>query len=146
MPAASDLWEHSGSVAELPRSATLGNTGWAHDTDYVFDVSFTGSSLDVSVSGSPELAITGSFGDGRFGFYNYSQPAAIYLPEPGANAGIVLAARFLTLLRRRGRLTDPLRGAYESCTSSRSPCGGPAEAARSMRSSMAADGVTLPLR
>ena len=79
-------WQHTaGEVDLITRSATLGNTGWADETEYAFNIIFTSSLIEVSVDGAVALSITptdvagvSSFGDGSFGFYNYSQEHVLY--------------------------------------------------------------------
>lgn len=92
-------WAHNPAlgVTELARGATLGSTGWADLTTYTFDIAYTASNLTVSVNGIEQFNINGSFSDGRFGFYNYSQADVTYagitdielpptpgVPEPAA--------------------------------------------------------------
>ncbi len=86
-------WAHDSSmgVTELQRGATLGSTGWEYDIDYDFDITFTPNLIEVYVNNNLELSITGSFNDGSFGFYNYSQANVLYsaidenvVPIPGA--------------------------------------------------------------
>ena len=81
---AGDFWDHSGSVTQLARGTSLGSTGWLDDTEYSFDILFTSNLIQVSVDGALELSVTSgdaglaSFGDGSFGFYNYSQEDVLY--------------------------------------------------------------------
>jgi hypothetical protein len=94
----SGAWCHEAvnNVTELQRGATLGNIGWADNTEYEFEISFTATSIVVSVDGVEELNIAGTFADGRVGFYNYSQQSVLYsaieeqaiVPEP-ATLGLV---------------------------------------------------------
>lgn len=88
-------WLHNPAfgVTELARASTLGSTGWLDRTLYTFDLEFTSSNVKVYVNGNLELDVNGSFSDGAFGFYNYSQSNVIYagiqediLPEP--NPGV----------------------------------------------------------
>lgn len=84
-----DLWCHNGSVQQLARGTTLGNVGWADNTLYDFSLEYTATSARVFVNGVLELDITGTFSNGRFGFYNYSQQSVQYAgitqdPIPGA--------------------------------------------------------------
>lgn len=76
----SGAWSHDSTdgVEELQRATTLGDTGWADNTSYSFDLIFTASLIEVMVNGSKELSITGSFSNGSFGFYNYSQGNVLY--------------------------------------------------------------------
>ncbi len=85
-----DAWGHTGSVQELQRGATLGDVGWADFTTYTFDLYYYASNVQVWVNGLKEIDISGSFANGRFGFYNYSQQQVLYagitedvLPPPG---------------------------------------------------------------
>ena len=92
----SGAWCHQGNgVTELQRGASLGSTGWVDNTTYTFDLEYTASSLKVFVNGGLQLDIAGSFTDGRFGVYNYSQSQVTYagitndplppvVPNPGA--------------------------------------------------------------
>jgi len=73
-------WCHASSdgVTELARGATLGSTGWADFTTYDFDIAYTATNVKVWVNDVLQFNIDGSFSDGRFGFYNYSQAQVIY--------------------------------------------------------------------
>lgn len=76
----SGAWSHNpvNNVTELQRGSTLGSTGWADNTTYDFDLIFTTSLIEVFVDGAKELSITGTFNNGSFGFYNYSQASVLY--------------------------------------------------------------------
>ncbi|MEM1182926.1 MAG: LamG-like jellyroll fold domain-containing protein, partial [Acidobacteriota bacterium] len=65
---------------ELQRGRTLGATGWADRTRYVFTFQTTPDRVQVRVNGVLELDVRGdfSFGSGRFGFYNFSQEFVRY--------------------------------------------------------------------
>lgn len=119
------FWGHdSGIVAgvsevtEIARATNLGATGWADNTEYDFELVFTANLIQVSVDGVLELSINpgdagiGSFDDGAFGFYNYSQASVRYsaieedpapVPEPVTLLllGLGLAAVSLTGRRRQ---------------------------------------------
>ena len=79
-------WQHTaGQVDLIERAANLGSTGWDNNTEYAFNIIFTSNLIEVAVDGITELSITpadvagvSSFGDGSFGFYNYSQPQVLY--------------------------------------------------------------------
>ncbi|MGR3323582.1 MAG: VPLPA-CTERM sorting domain-containing protein [Pseudooceanicola sp.] len=76
----SGAWCHdsANNVTELARGANLGATGWADNTEYTFDLIFTATNVQVAVNGTTELNINGSFSNGSFGFYNYSQGSVRY--------------------------------------------------------------------
>lgn len=73
-------WGHNPSfgVTELARGATLGSTGWADFTTYSFDIAYTSTNIKVWVDDVLQFDLNGSFSDGRFGFYNYSQAQVLY--------------------------------------------------------------------
>jgi hypothetical protein len=76
----SGAWLHDSSdgVQELQRGTNLGSTGWLDNTTYEFDIVFGSSLVEVFVNDVKELSIEGSFNDGSFGFYNYSQSNVLY--------------------------------------------------------------------
>ncbi|MCP5244428.1 MAG: PEP-CTERM sorting domain-containing protein [Burkholderiales bacterium] len=80
LPDGAGAWLHSSAhgVDELQRATTLGSTGWLDNTTYHFDLVFTSSLVEVFVNNVKELSITGSFNNGSFGFYNYSQAQVLY--------------------------------------------------------------------
>lgn len=126
IPTADEFWQHTdyaahtgGGLEELERGATLGATGWAFNTDYEFTFDFGPNDLEVYVNGVKQLDITGSFANGRLGFYNFSQAAVTYsaftledgsfpddpgppidVPEPGA-LGLLGLGVLAVALRRR---------------------------------------------
>lgn len=73
-----DFWQHVGSVTEVQRATNLGSTGWVDFQTYAFDLIFTSTHIQVKVDGVTELNYAGSFTDGAFGFYNYSQSTVLY--------------------------------------------------------------------
>jgi hypothetical protein len=90
-------WIHDNNVTELQRATTLGNTGWADNTTYTFDLIFTASLIEVFVDGTKELSISGMFNNGSFGFYNFSQSNVLYagITQTTAPAVPVPAALFM---------------------------------------------------
>ena len=74
-----DLFSHTGEVAEIARAATLGSTGWADNTVYEVALTYSETSLQITIDGSLEFDETGTFPDGHFGFYNFSQAAIEYV-------------------------------------------------------------------
>lgn len=109
-----NAWDHEAAlgVEELQRATNLGSSGWDDNTTYSFDLIFTSSLVQVFVNDVLEISVTGSFSDGAFGFYNFSQPNVLYagitsdVVEPPANVsapatlGITLLG-LLGLLARR---------------------------------------------
>jgi hypothetical protein len=76
--ATNSFWGHDATVTEVQRATNLGSTGWATGQTYTFDLVFTSSLIEVFVDGVKELSYSGSFTDGAFGFYNYSQSNVTY--------------------------------------------------------------------
>jgi hypothetical protein len=74
----SNLWQHTGPVTELARANTLGNTGWLDNTEYQFDITFRSNLIEVFVDGVLEFSLAGTFQDGAFGFFNFSQQNVLY--------------------------------------------------------------------
>ena len=81
-----DLWHHSGTVEEVARGATLGSTGWVIGETYDFALTFTASLIEVYVNDVLEISYSGSFSDGAFGFYNFSQNNVTYAGVEAAPA------------------------------------------------------------
>lgn len=93
--AESDFWNHTGPITEVARGTNLGSTGWADNTEYSFELTFTSTLIEVFVNDVLEISYTQAdnggniFTDGSFGFYNYSQTNVRYagiteenLPDP----------------------------------------------------------------
>lgn len=73
-----DFWGHEGVVEEVARGTTLGASGWTDLTEYAFELIFTDSLIEVWVDNVLEISYAGSFTDGGFGFYGYSQGNVTY--------------------------------------------------------------------
>lgn len=110
-------WCHdSDGVTELTRGLTLGATGWVDLTTYTFDLEYTATNLKVFVNSTLEVDLNGTFSDGRFGFYNYSQANVTYagisdailpptaVPEPSTWAMMILGFGAAGSLIRRRRM------------------------------------------
>ena len=121
LPDADEFWQHanlSGTAAssgleELARGNTLGNTGWVDFVEYEFTFDFGPNNLDVWVDGVLELSVTGTFANGRMGFYNFSQNNVVYsafevdegsFPVPTPPGLLLLFGGLLVVFGRR-RLT-----------------------------------------
>ena len=113
-----DAWQHVGNVNFIDRAATLGNIGWADNTQYLFDIIFTATNIQVFVDNVLQFDINGTFEDGSFGFYNFSQPNVRYagitedvvipdpdpptrVPEPGTLTLFGLGLAGIAFVRRR---------------------------------------------
>jgi hypothetical protein len=109
----SDAWCHdpANNVTELDRATTLGNNGWADNTEYKFKINFTSNLVEVFVNDVLEISVAGSFFDGGFGFYNYSQQSVRYagvefdvlppIPVPASLPLLLAGFAGLTTLRSR---------------------------------------------
>ncbi|WP_051882257.1 hypothetical protein [Parvularcula oceani] len=106
-------WWHdpSDGVEELARATNLGSVGWEDNTVYEFDLVFTDSLIQVFVNDILEISLEGSFMNGSFGFYNYSQANVRYgaltqavvdpIPLPGAAAFMLTGLGAAAFGRRR---------------------------------------------
>lgn len=113
------FWGHFGGVNEIARATTLGSTGWVDFTTYDFNIVHTASLIEVKVNGVVELSVSNvdagvtEFGDGAYGFYNYSQSNVEYagitqvvvpsVPEPSTLA--IFALSFMGLLLKKVKST-----------------------------------------
>lgn len=80
----SNFWDHTSGVQEIARGLNLGDTGWANNVSYSFDIIHTASLIQVKVNDVLELSVSAvqagvtEFTDGAYGFYNYSQDNVLY--------------------------------------------------------------------
>jgi opacity protein-like surface antigen len=100
------------TLTELDRATSLGSTPWQAFQTYNFELVFTSSLVQVFVDDVLELEAIGSFENGAFGFYNYSQGNVTYgaitediAPEVPLPAAALLFAPLAagTLAKRRTR-------------------------------------------
>jgi hypothetical protein len=120
IPTADEFWGHtdftshpSGGLTELARGNTLGSAPWQNDFEHQFRFLFLPTQLKVFVDGTLEFDISGTFSDGRFALYDFSQPGATFsdfearvIPEPTTIVGLLsLGAMALVafIWRRRNR-------------------------------------------
>ncbi|WDE12054.1 PEP-CTERM sorting domain-containing protein [Thalassomonas haliotis] len=109
-----DLWRHSGSdLTVLASDYTTRDSfkGWLDNTSYNFTLDFTSSGIRIDIDGSTIFDVDGSFSDGKFGFYNYSQSQVRYsgfeetvsetVPEPSTLAIFALGIMGLAVRRFR---------------------------------------------
>jgi len=102
-------WSHSGNINELERATTLGNTGWQHGIDYIFDIDFTATELNISVNGTNQFSMAGAFSNGGLAFYNFSQSVTAYqadavmvsAPEQGIAFMLSLGLLGMALARKK---------------------------------------------
>lgn len=73
-----DFWNHTGDVTELARGATLGNTGWSEFVTYDVEIAYGATNLTIHVNGIKEFDIQRTFGDGYFGWYDFSQTMGVF--------------------------------------------------------------------
>ncbi|MEM8555943.1 MAG: hypothetical protein AAGF71_14100 [Pseudomonadota bacterium] len=75
----SDAWRHRGSVEEIARANTRGDTGWADKTSYRFTADFDTDRIRLFINDTLEFDLmpdqigATAFADGSFGFYAFSQ-------------------------------------------------------------------------
>lgn len=115
------FWGHADSAGFDVLATRYGSDlGWEDNVLYDFEILYQTNRIAIEISGgafgSGETIfdIAGSFPDGRFGFYNYSQSSVRYaglteeetppserIPEPSSLALLGVAAAGLALMRRR---------------------------------------------
>ncbi|MGI9017166.1 MAG: cell wall-binding repeat-containing protein [Euzebya sp.] len=54
------------------------NTGWEDETEYRFTLHYTPSNVRIEIDGQTVFDVDGTFPEGAFGFYNYSQSDVRY--------------------------------------------------------------------
>ncbi|MBN2809918.1 MAG: PEP-CTERM sorting domain-containing protein [Deltaproteobacteria bacterium] len=87
-----NLWGHAGADISVLDTLYGSDKGWADNTVYDFTLDYSTTGITIKIDGGTIFDISGSFGDGKFGFYNYSQEKVRYaafdetttVPIPGA--------------------------------------------------------------
>ncbi len=73
-----NFWNHTGSGINVLATDYSTVNGWADNTVYGFTLDYTPTNIQIAIGGSPIFNVNGSFSDGKFGFYNYSQKKVRY--------------------------------------------------------------------
>lgn len=107
-----DLWGHSGSdLTVLASDYTTRDTfrGWLDNTSYAFTLDYSDTNIRIDIDGNTIFDVDGSFSDGKFGFYNYSQSHVRYsgfeqavsenVPEPSTLVIFALGVMGLAVRR-----------------------------------------------
>lgn len=118
------FWGHTDSAEFDVLATDFGSTrGWEDNTAYDFEILYQAGRIKIDISGGAFGAgetifdIAGSFPDGQFGFYNYSQASVRYaglteeitpppptgVPEPISLALMGIGLTGLAVLRRRNK-------------------------------------------
>ncbi|MBN4051325.1 PKD domain-containing protein, partial [bacterium AH-315-M05] len=74
------FWGHTNNPPLFDVVATNwgAGTGWVNNTTYQFTLVYTTTNTIILIDGDTIFNVTGCFKQGRFGFYNYSQPDVTY--------------------------------------------------------------------
>ncbi|MEL7339812.1 MAG: PKD domain-containing protein, partial [Bacteroidota bacterium] len=73
------FWAHDPSATCTPIDTEYGNTlGWEPNTNYDFTLLYTPTRVTILINADTIFDVPGCYEQGRFGFYNYSQPSVRY--------------------------------------------------------------------
>lgn len=115
------FWGHASSTGFNVLATHYGTTlGWVSNTEYDFSILYQASRIRIDIAGgafgtgTTIFDVAGSFPDGRFGFYNYSQQSVRYaglteeltpppIPEPATSALLLLGLGAVGALARHRR-------------------------------------------
>ncbi len=99
-----DAWNHTGSGISVLASLYGLDKGWADNTEYDFTLTYQTDRILIAIDSTTIFDVAGSFGTGKFGFYNYSQPSVKYqgfteeqAPPTGPPTGTIPAPGALLL-------------------------------------------------
>lgn len=126
IPTADELWGHEdfganplGGVDELFRAVNLGDSRWDVFTPIEFRLVYSETRVDLFIDDVLELSVSGSFPEGRVGFYNFSQGRVRYgdveshptVPVPEPRTALLLAVGLTGLAATARRRSDGPRPA-----------------------------------
>ena len=109
---APDFWNHPTDSSDILFTQYGSDEGWADNTEYDFTLTYTPTSFSIVISDGMSTLFshteTGSFADGRYGAYNFSQAHTRYsdfqvssVPIPGAVWLLGSGLLGLAVVRRR---------------------------------------------
>ena len=73
-----ELWDHQGTGIEVLASSYGSDKGWEDNTTYNFKLTYQENRIIIDIDGTNIFDVAGDFGDGSFGFYNFSQSDVRY--------------------------------------------------------------------
>jgi hypothetical protein len=73
-----NYWGHTGTGITVLATQSGDSKGWSNNTEYEFTLTYNTDRILIDIDGTNIFDIAGSFSDGKFGFYNYSQPNVRY--------------------------------------------------------------------
>ena len=73
-----NLWDHTGPMVTVLDSSYSTTSGWVDNTVYDFTLDYTETGFTIDIDGVEIYAQSGTFSEGKFGFYNFSQQVVRY--------------------------------------------------------------------
>lgn len=71
-------WGHADTNMQVIATKYADTLGWADNTEYMFELSYRSDRIIIKIDSVTIFNVSGDFPQGRFGFYNYSQPYVRY--------------------------------------------------------------------